>query len=361
MWGVGRIIMKLLENLSYQTNLQSTHRFVLYFKDSIPDFSFLDSPIFEKKIVSVPFFKGRLFPIYYYLLLPIRLWFANHDVMFWPNYMLPIIAFGKSHVMLTEDIYHESHEGKLPFRYRLAYLIFGWWTAKRATKILAISEASKQNVTKLYKIKSDRITVNHLGIDIGNDWDLKNHKLKTENYILYVGQAFPRRHLKETMEAFAMIANDFPELNLIAVGPDKYETATIAPLIDKLNHHLGRPAISHHNYVTDDELISMYAHAKAIVYVSEREAFGLPPLEGLAYGVPPIVADTPLSHELFGNFAIYSYSTKAEDIAKAMRLALTNKELRVIIKEKGPSHSQKYSWSAFTDRWLITINSLCKN
>ena len=46
--------------------------------------------------------------------------------------------------MLTEDVYYETHEGKLPFRYRLAYGIFGWWTAKFATKILAISETSKE-------------------------------------------------------------------------------------------------------------------------------------------------------------------------------------------------------------------------
>src|SRR3989344_6671949 len=102
MWGVGRIIMKLLEEISRRSELEKEFCFILYFKDSIPDLPFLKAPIFEKKTVPVPFTKNRLFPIYYFALLPMRLWFDRPDVMFWPNYMLPIIAFGKSLVMLTE-------------------------------------------------------------------------------------------------------------------------------------------------------------------------------------------------------------------------------------------------------------------
>ena len=166
MWGVGRMIMKLLEEISRRPELEKNFRFVLYFKDTVPDFPFLNAPIFEKKTIPVPFFKNRLFPIYYFALLPMKLWFEELDVMFWPNYMLPIIAFGKSLVMLTEDVYYETKEGKLPFRYRLAYGIFGQWTARFATKIMAISETSKKNIAKLYNINPNRIIVNYPGVDL---------------------------------------------------------------------------------------------------------------------------------------------------------------------------------------------------
>ena len=75
MWGVGRMIMKLLEEISQHQELEKNFRFILYFKDTVPDFSFLDAPIFEKKITPVPFFKNRLFPIYYFSLLPISFLF----------------------------------------------------------------------------------------------------------------------------------------------------------------------------------------------------------------------------------------------------------------------------------------------
>ena len=361
MWGVGRIIMKLLEEISRRSELEKEFCFILYFKDSIPDLPFLKAPIFEKKTVPVPFTKNRLFPIYYFALLPMRLWFDRPDVMFWPNYMLPIIAFGKSLVMLTEDVYYETHEGKLPFRYRLAYGIFGWWTAKFATKIIAISETSKKTLAKLYNINLDRIIVNHLGID-----SLPNTKYEIldTKYLLFVGQMFPRRHARETILAFEKVSTEHSQilenmrmlqLKLIMIGPDKYETPTVKPLVSKVNERLGREAVIHKDYVKDSELADLYAGAKALVYVSDREAFGLPPMEALAFGVPPVIADNELGHELFGEYAFYSKDGNVDSIADSLKQALTDKEKIEKIKSEGPEFVKKYNWRGFTDRFLKII------
>ncbi len=354
MWGVGRMIMKLLEEISHRPELEKSFRFVLYFKDTIPDFPFLNSPIFEKKTVPVPFFKNRLFPIYYFALLPIKLWFERLEVMFWPNYMLPIIAFGKSFILLTEDVYYETHEGKLPFRYRLAYGIFGWWTAKFATKIMAISKTSKKNIAKLYNINPSRIVVNCLGVDFPLRFNLNNLH---GNYVLFVGQAFPRRHLKETILAFTKISPDFPDLKLIAVGPDKYEAPTIDSLVSEVNNRLDRQAIIHKDYVKDSELSELYTGAKALVYVSDREAFGLPPMEALSFGVPPIIADNELGHELFGDYAFYVGNPNPDGIAEGIRQALTQTEKIAKIKIDGPEFVKKYNWESFTDKFFEIIEN----
>ena len=373
-WGIGRIIMKLLEEISRRPELEKNFRFVLYFKDSVPDFEFLKAPVFEKKCVPAPFVRGRLFPIYYFALLPLKLWFEKLDLMFWPNYMLPIIAWGsKNMVVLTEDIWHETHEGKLPFRYRLAYGIFGWWTAKFATKIMAISESSKNEVSKLFKINPERIAVNHLGVNLdkqiaNGQWPIAISpkplaQTKDSNYLLFVGQSFPRRHLKETLEAFEQIAPQFPDIKLVAIGPDKYDTPTVAPLVEKINKNLGRQAITHQNYLTDEELLSHYQSAKGLIYVSDREAFGLPPMEALTYGVPSIVADMPLTHELFGERTFYvrpelvegQQKITANAIAAQMRELLTNSSKVEQIKKSAPQIVSKYTWSKFTDRWVNII------
>ena len=364
MWGVGRMIMKLLEEISRRPELEKNFRFVLYFKDTVPDFPFLNAPIFEKKKIPVPFLKNRLFPIYYFALLPMKLWFERLDLMFWPNYMLPIIAFGKSLVMLTEDVYYETHEGKLPFRYRLAYGIFAWWTAKFATKIMAISETSKKNIGKLYNISPNRIVVNYLGIDFKSENKEPSFAKASEgqqtkdNYLLFVGQAFPRRHLKETILAFKKISPEFPGLRLVAIGPDKYPESTIGPLVKQINAELGREAITHKSYVKDDELAGLYSEAKALVYVSDREAFGLPPMEALSFGVPPIIADNELGHELFGDYAFYSKSEDVNDIVETIKKALADNQKIEKIKSKGPEFVKKYNWKNFTVRWLGITSSL---
>lgn len=367
-FGVGKIIVKLLEEISRRPELEKNYRFILYFKDKVPGLPFLKSPIFEIKRVPVSFFpaKGgaassrnnRLFPIYYFALLPIRLWFDRPDIMFWPNYMLPIIAFGRSLVVLTEDVYYETHEGKLPFRYRLAYRIFGWWTAKFATKIIAVSETSKKNLIKLYGIKPERIVVNYVGVDLPlKDQDLKTKALDlgplTFSYILFVGQMFPRRHARETILALEKLAPEFLDLKLVMIGPDKYPEPTIEPLIKRINIELGRQAIIHKDYIENSELVKLYANAKALVYVSDREAFGLPPMEALAFRVPPVIAENELGHELFGEYAFYSKSGNTNDIAETIKQALTDSEKIQKIKNSGPELVRKYNWKSFADRFLI--------
>ena len=365
MWGVGRMIMKLLEEISHRPELEKDFKFVLYFKDTVPDFPFLNAPIFEKKTVPVPFFKNRLFPIYYFALLPMKLWFEGLNVMFWPNYMLPIIAFDKSLVMLAEDVYYETTEGKLPFRYRLAYGIFGWWTAKFASKVMAISETSRKNIAELYDINEKRIVVNYLGVDFKS-----KGQQTTGDYILFVGQAFPRRHLKETILAFEKLItqqNEHPyklenvrvsDFKLIMVGPDKYLEPTINSLVAQVNKQLNREAIIHKDYVKDDELSQLYAGAKALVSVSDKEAFGLPPMEALSFGVPPVIADNELGHELFGEYAFYSKSGEVDDIVEAIKQVLTGSEKIQKIKNFGPEFVKKYNWKSFTDKFLDVTKKL---
>src|SRR3989344_2807321 len=122
-WGIGRIIKKLLEEISNRPELANEFKFFLYFRSKIPDLPYINNPIFVKKSLGI-----KSFSLYYYLFLPIKLWFEKLDMMFFPNYMLPILFRGKSLVVLTEDIYYELNSGTLPFRYKLAYKIFAdWW------------------------------------------------------------------------------------------------------------------------------------------------------------------------------------------------------------------------------------------
>ena len=134
-----------------------------------------------------------------------------------------------------------------------------------------------------------------------------------KDYILFVGQALPRRHLEDTKMAIKKIPN--VELRIVS------------------------------ERVTDAELAELYKNAKALVYASDVEAFGLPPLEALAYGVTPIVADTPVSHELLGDDAVYCQPT-VDGIADGIR--------RALVKKVEPKI--RFTWSDYTDRFL----SLCK-
>jgi len=362
-WGVGKIITKLLENIASRPELEKDFEFHLYFKSEIPKLSFLDNPIFHKKVVDQPF-RHKSFVLYYYVLLPIQLWFERLDAVFFPNYMLPIIFCGNSLVMLTEDIYYEMRSKQQRFQHRLAYRVFATWATWQADKIMAISETSKKELVRLFDIKPEHIVVNQLAVDSSksSDSDSNSYVLIPNSFLLFVGQAFPRRHLEESLLAFEKIAPDFPDLKFIIVGPDKYNSPKIKQLKQDINSRLGGEKIIWHERVSQNELAQLYAHALATVYISSREAFGLPPLEGLAQGSIPIIADNALGRELFGEFAVFvSEPDSIGAITNALCEAMTNLQLRDKIKEHASEIIGRYTWEAHTDRFLDIIKSMTRH
>jgi len=306
-WGIGRTVKELLKELARRPDLRKEFKFIYYHKAWIPSFS-----------------------LYYYIILPIRIFFDRPDVVYFPNYMLPFGIFCKTIVTLTEDLYHEMHGSTLPWRYKLAYRIFGTHAARKATMINVYSQTSGREVGRLFGIDQSRIFVNYLGIYPPTPLYSKGGS--QGEYILYVGQMFPRRHAKETILASKKLG-----VKLIMVGIDKYRTP------------LNFDGVEHYERVSDEKLEELYNNARLFVYVSNTEAFGLPPLEALAHGVRPIVADTPISHELLGDDAIYTAPT-VDAIAEAIQKGLQIPPL--------PAPVIKFTWKDHTDRFLELCRKL---
>ena len=349
-WGVGQVTLNLLEEYIKNPEWQKEYKLYLYFKCGIPNDEVLKNPIFTKRLSRV-----RSFNFFYHILMPIRAMMDRLDWMFFPAYMLPPLYLGKSVVMLTDDAYHEYKYGNLPFRYKLAYRLFTNWAAIKAKKILAISETSKKEVARLYNIDLEKIFVSYLGV---NQPKFVIHNSQFGNYILYVGQMFPRRHAKETILAFKKIAQEFFDLKLVMVGQDKYNPLMINELVQIINQELGSQRVVYYNYLEKREnLNKLYAGAKALIYVSDREAFGLPPMEALSFGVPPVIADNDLGHELFEDYAFYSKSGSVDDIADAMRQAINNEQKLMSIRNDGPQFVKKYSWKKLAERFFENVKS----
>lgn len=357
-WGVARMIRGALGEIAAHPDEYSQYRFDLYFKSRVPDEPWLQSPLFRTHVVRAPRWLPvpLSFSLYYYLLLPLRLWVDRPALTYWPNYMLPLIAPRPSLVMLTEDVWHEARNPHRALRYRLGYRIFATWAARSASCIMAISHASKVRIANLFKVSEERIAVNELAVDASS------HTVEPMPgpYLLFVGQALERRHLRETIEAFERVAPQRPTLRLVAIGPDKYDTPIIDHMVTEANERLRRPAIQHLVWVSGADLLRFYAGAAAIVYVSDVEAFGLPPLEALSYGVPPIVREDPLNREIYGEHAFYARTGSTDDITEAMLRALDDHAHRARITAAAPIIVARYTWKAHADRLRTIIERLIR-
>ena len=225
---------------------------------------------------------------------------------------------------------------------------------------MAISETSKKEVAKLFKINPDRIFVNQLGVDRPIP-QTTHYTLHTTNYLLYVGQAFPRRHLRETMFAFERLAPRLPDLKLIAIGKDKYNPPMAEKLKTEINNRLGGERIICKDYVPEDELTALYQNARLLIYISSKEAFGLPPLEALARGTTPVIADSAITREIFGNAAFFVENPDSpHSIAQAITEGLTNGKKREEIKSFAGKILEKYTWPAHADRFIEIIKTNAK-
>lgn len=353
-WGVGQVTFNLLREYAANPEWQKRYKLYLYFKKRVPNDEILKTPIFIKRVLGFPSFN-----IFYHILMPLRAMIDRLDWMFFPAYQLPPLYLGKSIVMLTQDVYYEYKYGSLPFRYKLSYRIFTNWAARFATKILAISETSKKEVARMYRVNPDKIFVDYLGVNVGSAFAKATARLQQkEEYLLFVGQAFPRRHLKETILAFKQLALEFPDLKLIAVGTDKYNPPIIKELVRNTNQFLGGERIIYYDYIEKrEELENLYYGAKALVYVSDREAFGLPPMEALSFGIPPIVMDNELGHELFEDYAFYSKGGESDDIAVAIKQALTDQQKIDMIRSEGPEFVKKYDWKNFAEIFFKNVKN----
>ena len=354
-WGIGQMVLNLMKEYEKNLEWQKEYKLYLYFNQFIPDDEVLRNPVFTKKIVGSRSLKS--FNIFYHILMPIRALRDNLDFMFFPAYMMSPLYYKKAIVTLTNDVYYEYKTGSLPFKYKLAYRLFTNWAAKFAYKVLAISETSKKEVARLYNIPLNKIFVSRLGgsLSHGRVGNISS-KLNEKNYILYVGQMFPRRHAKETILAFEMIAKEKPELNLVLVGRDKYKKAMMASLIAEINNKLGEKRVIHYEYIeSDDEISRLYQNALLDIYVSDSEAFGLPPVESASFGVPVVVMDNELNHELFGNSAFCAKSGSSLDIADSLREGLDNLEKRNRFKEDYKTITSRLNWANFAKNFFENV------
>ena len=353
--GIGRHTYKLLEELSRIDGLDRTHRFYLYFKASVPsDVPFLANNLFVCRVAKFPFFLPFLRPSFnsfFHLAMPLWALRDRIGVGFFPSFMLPALWPTRSVVVLTNDIYYEMSHGSLPLRYRISYQLFARWAALRATIITTQTAASRKEISEYFNLTEEEVEVVGLGADV--EHLRPSGPVEKEEYIFYLGQAFPRRHLRETMLAFERVAKKYPKLRMVAVGVDKYNPPCLDTLAQEINERLGGKRIRRMEGVEEDTLKELYQRARLFTYVSSSEAMGLPPLEALAAGTVPVVADTPTTREIFTDHALFvANPDDPASVAEVLQRGLSDEKERGRILAGRDEVLARYSWERHAQSML---------
>ncbi len=235
------------------------------------------------------------------------------------------------------------------------YLSLDYKGIKKAARIIADSQTTKNDLIHYLKIPGERIKVIYAGIDhtiFKPSPHLSNFEYP---YILFVGSEHPRKNLPTLLRAFKRLKEQlqFKDLKLVKVGkaggPEADFRRQSTEVINSLNLD-GEVIFT--EVISKEDLRAYYSNAKCFVLPSLYEGFGFPPLEAMACGCPVITSDSSSLPEIVGESAIKVSPHNIEGLAETLEGILTNRQLRESLIAKGIGQAAKFSWEQTAEKTL---------
>ena len=236
------------------------------------------------------------------------------------------------------------------------YALSAW----RATGVSTVSEFSRRDMLRYYRIPPERISVVPEGVDtelfrpLTDRVPVEAWRVRTLGgdlpYVTYVGKPTERRNLSALIRAFASLkrVHGIPH-KLLIVGADLPGTSPFRQVIADLDLESDVVIKGH---VTHEEMVLVYNGASCLVYPSSYEGFGMPVLEAMACGTPVIALDNTAFPEFAGGVALLLPDAQVETLVAGIRRVIDDAALRARMGAAGPPRAAGYDWRLVTQRYL---------
>ncbi len=228
-------------------------------------------------------------------------------------------------------------------------------SARRAQRVLAISDSAAREIITSMALPPECVTTIPLGVDLQR---FQAHGLSREpgGYLLWIGQAYPRKNLELLIQAYALLrraGDNPPPLHLL--GPSAFRHARARALVSALG--LG-DWVRFEGWIPDANLAAWYRGAALLVLPSGHEAFGLPLLEALACGTAVLASDLPALREVGGDAAAFVRPVSAEALATVIQSLLDDPGRRGDLAAAGPLRAAAFSWEGTARGTLAAYRSV---
>jgi len=221
-------------------------------------------------------------------------------------------------------------------------------TCKRARRILAISESTKQDLVDLLGIPAEKVDVTPLGYDREIHKPLSPETIESfrrkkglpERFWLYLGTIEPRKNLVTLIEAYAKLPES-ERLPLILAGGKGWLTDSIFEAIElnQLSDSITLPG-----FIPTDDLTLWYNSAECFIFPSVFEGFGLPVLEAMACGTPVITSNVSSLPEVVQDSGMSLPPHEIEIWTESLQRAFHDTEWREQSSQRGLEIAQTFTW-----------------
>ena len=234
--------------------------------------------------------------------------------------------------------------------------------ARKADRIITVSEFSKKDICDCYGINPDKIDVAYNGANeafkpISEEIQNEIRQKYTDGnpYFMFVGSLHPRKNLARLFTAFDMFkSKNDNKVKLVIVGNKKWWTEPIKNAYDAMKH---KDDVVFAGRLSVEDLHLVTASALASVYVSYFEGFGIPIVEAFKCDTPVITSNVTSMPEVAADAALLVDPFKIESIAEAMEKML-DEDVRKSLIEKGKVRREDFSWDKAAECWWKSIEKL---
>jgi glycosyltransferase involved in cell wall biosynthesis len=249
------------------------------------------------------------------------------------QHALPLRPVGRT-VLTVHDLSFEREPALMPRKDRLIFKTVVPRSTRRADRLIAVSDRTRDDLMELYDIASSKISVIPHGVDPAFSPGAGD----SEGYLLFVGAVQRRKDPRAALEAAQEL-----RMPLVVVGPEK-EAA--------LARELRRLGADVRGYVEKSDLAALYRGATCLVVPSRYEGFGLPVIEAMASGTPVVAAPDPALVEVAGDAAVYA---DQGDLSGAILHALDH---RAELRAAGLQRASQFTWAEAARRTVEVYREL---
>jgi glycosyltransferase involved in cell wall biosynthesis len=283
------------------------------------------------------------------------------DVIFSPSHYGPLLSPVPSVVSIMDlgflrwpDQFTKKDFFKLQHMTKLS--------AKKAKKIITISEFSKKDIVDTYNLAEEKVVVAYPGfkkvkgekLKVKSDKEvLKKYNINSK-YILYLGTLKPSKNIDGLIKAFNLLNTNYelPATKLVIAGKKGWMYEDLFDLVKKLNLE---DKVIFTGFVDDLEVTPLMSAAEVFVLPSYWEGFGIPALEAMGAETPVVCSKRGSLPEVVSKAALLVNPDNHDEIAEKISEVLTKSKLRQKLIKSGRNRVKKYSWKKCSDKILNSL------
>jgi glycosyltransferase involved in cell wall biosynthesis len=295
--------------------------------------------------------RARNYSVRELLTVPLALARLRVDLFHAPHYVVsPLVRV--PYVVTIHDCIHLRFPQYLPNRRAYVYArAMMRLAARRARRILTVSQASRDDIVRYLHVPADKIDVIPNAMDAfllnrATEDDIARVRERfqlTSPFILYSGNIKPHKNVARLIEAFSILRQKHgADVSLVIIGDESSRYPNLRRLVHRHQLH---QHVRFLGFVPDATLAALYRLASVFVFPSLYEGFGLPPLEAMAMGTPVVVSNVSSLPEVVGDAALLIDPADPEAIADAVNRALTDADLRASLVQRGHERVKAFSWA----------------